>query len=194
MLKNALRIVLLLTSNGLVPIKSAWADPVALTSEALRNNVLASRISVCSEVSGVDQEAISLFYSKYFNGWSAPLFGAPVDESAYRVGENILFIASDGQVGSQLRECLAKYELVSDNLEEFVGKHARRLGKGIGALEGVSLPTYYGSVSASWAYQKVGNWLVISFMSKEEQPYRVQHALTNLFGLSITVCESNAAC
>ena len=156
--------------------------------------MLASRISVCSEVIGVDEGEISSFYSKYFDGWVAPIIGAPIDEHEYKVGENILFIASDGHVGPQLRECLTKHALVSDDLEEYVGKEAERLGKGLGALEGVKLPSYYNPVSASWGYQKVENWLIISFMSKEEKTYRINHALTKLFGLNISVCEDSPAC
>jgi len=194
MVKSFLKTVLSIISITLISTKPTLADEVLLSSGDLKRNVFASRISICSEVREIDEEAISSFYSRYFNGWNAPIFGAPVDERSYQVGQNILFVASDGHVGSRLRECLAEYTLVSDDLEEHVGKEADRLHRGLGALEGVKLPSYYNPVSASWGYMKKDNWLIISFMSKEEKAYRVNHALTHLFGLKITVCETSSAC
>ena len=134
---------------ALLQVKLAAAEPVTLSSSNLKHNAFASRISVCSEIDGIDAEAISSFYKAYFNGWDAPIVADPIDERWYGVGQNILLIASDGRVGNNLRECLEKHTIVSDDLVDYVETAAKRLGESLGALEGLKLPSYYESVSTS---------------------------------------------
>jgi hypothetical protein len=194
MMKTNIKIGFAIMSCASILINPTWADQVSLSSKDLRGNVLASRISVCSEIPGVDEGAISSFYSTYFKGWSSPIFGSPPDERTYKIGQNILFIASDGQISPELRECLLQHASVSDNLEEFATQNAESLGKSMNYLSDLNLPSYYGEIYASWGYSKVENWLIISFMSREDDANRINHALTKLFGLEIGICENSSVC
>jgi len=172
----------------------AESQNIVLSPNSIKNNVFANEILVCSEIDGVSANTILSFYSDYFAGWPLPEIKNATEHRSSNNGSRILFIVSDGSIGDSLRSCLHSQTLSGDELEVYTKQQAENLGQGLGAMEGLNLPSYYNPISASWGYQTTGNWLIVSFMSREDEPYRTNHAITKLFGLDISICEHSSIC
>lgn len=172
----------------------AVSHDISLSPNNLENNIFASEILVCSEVDGVTANTISLFYSEYFAGWHSLEIKNAAEHRVSRVGKKIIFLVSDGRMGNDFRSCLRGQVLLGEELEVYAEQQAEMLGQGLEAVAGLELPSYYNPISALWGYRQTNDWFIISFMSREDEPYRTNHALTNLFGLDVAVCGHSTAC
>lgn len=162
--------------------------------EKVKKSVFATEIVICSEIDGVNEVSVSSFYEKHFAGWEAPIIQNGNEMKHQDVEGRLLFIVSDGTIGDYLRNCLRRQDVKEGELQAYIKQQSERLKISLGALEGVKLPSYYNSASASWGYKDIGKLHVISFTSHEEEPYRTNHAITHMFGLDISVCEHTDAC
>ncbi|MEO9894806.1 MAG: hypothetical protein ABJD13_02425 [Paracoccaceae bacterium] len=165
-----------------------------LSADNLKNHIFVSEIVICSEISGVNDKSVSAFYEEYFAGWQPPHIRSGIKVNSQNLANRLLFVVSDGTVGNTLRTCLRHQDMTEGALEAYIEQQAQRLQSPLGALEGIKLPSYYNPAYASWGYKDIDDWHVVSFTSREKEPYRTNHAITNLFGLDTSICEHSDAC
>lgn len=172
------------------------ADPAVrgVNQREIQSNILADNIFVCSDFDDVNADRIGTFYKSAFPGWKIPDISDGFREFENLAIKNVLLIATSDHLPETVKECLSEFPLIKVELMTRVIEHTQKIGKKLGALEGLDLPDYYDPIKAGWLYIRKDNWLIMSFASVESEPYRTNHAITKLFGLDISICDRVVGC
>ena len=185
--------IILATAIGVPPAASQSMGSMG-SRERVEKSVFTREIAICSEIESVNEVSVSSFYKTYFAGWKAPVIIDGNEARQEGSDDRLLIIASDGTIGERLRNCLRRQVVEEGALEAFIEPQSQELNTTLGDITGLKLPGYDSIVKVSWYLKDFGNLPVMSFMSIQEEPDRVNHALTYIFGLDMSVCDHSDAC
>ena len=191
---GAARCALALALLGLWPGNPSIAENVQFRKEDLRQNSIADRIYICSNIPEISEQRVHQFFSEVFPGWTNPVSTDGQDFNGDAQSRVAVWIVTDGAIQARLETCMSKFEVLFPEIRTLSMSTSNMLDGNILSELGVSNAEIYAPPKSAWSYRANRDDLLVVLASKESEPYRSSRAIASFFGLDASICDRIDAC